>query len=923
MKKNILSGLLLFAAAMFGTNVQAQTYCTVSTDYTFDYLSAVSSNLAVSNVSYSASTQPAGSYADETTQTFESFETQTFEINTSYVGGGNGVNIWVDWNNDFTFDPAELMASLADGNANKTLMVTVPVGTPVGDYRMRVRGQYGSTANPPACGQVLYGSTIDFKLSIVAPPTCLPPTGLTASNISATSADLSWTENNGATTWEVEYGVAGFTPGSGTLSGPITTNPYTVAISANTAYEFYVQTDCGGGDFSTWAGPYYFDNTYCTPSYSSTSEYLSLVETNGAIVDASFTATAQPTGGYSDETAQVIEAYETMLFDLTTTYTPSFGNSVAVWVDWNQDFNFDASELLSLGQNSNATIVQQLTIPAGTPQGNYRMRVRGIYGSFSTPVPCGSATWGTAVDFTLNIIAPPSCLPVMDIDTVNVSTTSVELTWTELNSATSWEIEYGPAGFTPGSGTFATATSNPFVITGLNPSSEYDFYVQSDCGGGDSSAWRGPYSVYTDCGIALAPYSETFSSGIQPQCWDNLSSAPGSANTFWKFTGAPGYGATANGRAAGTYAWTDGSTPTPDSIMLVTPPIDLGALTTPYLAFEWFSNNTTNPGDNNPMIVEVYDGSTWTYLDTLAGDSTEWMFVNYDLSAFMNDTIQVRFMVNQTTTTSSAFYNDVLLDNVVIDDCISLGGQDGSLDVCRLDNTVNLEDNIIVKPNGGGNWSFPDQSAYLVDDTIFNVQYLPVGTYEVFYVERAVCYDTTLAIINVFGPSSAGTDGTVTVCKNAPIDLFSALSGSVDMGGDWYDFSNTLLNTAQPKAQNIPGQYNFNYVVTNGVCPADTALVEVSVLGDCDWLSIGEEMFAEISVFPNPATSFLTISNPANTSSLKVEMLDMNGRVVLVENKELNNASESTLSIDHLEKGIYTMRIYNNEGQKTFKIVKQ
>ena len=51
-------------------------------------------------------------------------------------------------------------------------------------------------------------------------------------------------------------------------------------------------------------------------------------------------------------------------------------------------------------------------------------------------------------------------------------------------------------------------------------------------------------------------------------------------------------------------------------------------------------------------------------------------------------------------------------------------------------------------------------------------------------------------------------------------------------------------------------------------------------------------------------------------------MLDMNGRIVLVEDKALNNASEVTLVIDFLERGVYTLRVYNDEGQKTFKVVK-
>jgi len=84
------------------------------------------------------------------------------------------------------------------------------------------------------------------------------------------------------------------------------------------------------------------------------------------------------------------------------------------------------------------------SIPAGIAVGQYRMRVIGAYVS-TNPGPCSAAN-GEAEDYTINIITPPSCLPPANLDTVNVTTTSVELSWTELNSATSWVIEYGLSG---------------------------------------------------------------------------------------------------------------------------------------------------------------------------------------------------------------------------------------------------------------------------------------------------------------------------------------------------------------------------------------------------------------------------------------------------------------------------------------------
>jgi hypothetical protein len=80
-------------------------------------------------------------------------------------------------------------------------------------------------------------------------------------------------------------------------------------------------------------------------------------------------------------------------------------------------------------------ITNTFSIPLGTIVGQYRMRVIGSYTSTS-PGPC-SVSNGEAEDYTINIIAPATCLSPIGIDTVNVTLTSLALDWTELNAATS------------------------------------------------------------------------------------------------------------------------------------------------------------------------------------------------------------------------------------------------------------------------------------------------------------------------------------------------------------------------------------------------------------------------------------------------------------------------------------------------------
>lgn len=92
------------------------------------------------------------------------------------------------------------------------------------------------------------------------PPTCPKPSNLLATNITQTTAELSWTENGSATQWEVYVVPEGTsTPVNGE---PLVTekpyyiansNPFTVAdLKPQTNYVYYVRAICSTSDISTW-----------------------------------------------------------------------------------------------------------------------------------------------------------------------------------------------------------------------------------------------------------------------------------------------------------------------------------------------------------------------------------------------------------------------------------------------------------------------------------------------------------------------------------------------------------------------------------------------------------------------------------------------------------------------------------------------
>lgn len=911
-----------FLTLLFGVGSSAYgQYCTptYSTGCSFgdDLNSVVLNGITVSLSNLNSGCN--GSYSDNTSMNAPDLApglSYTLSVGTSYTfPEDESVRAWIDYNENDIFDANELIGEISGLSAGlNAIPFTVPATTTMGVKRMRVMLDYSMTASVlTPCAASTYGETEDYNVEIVSPPNCLPPQSLNLGNITANSIDFSWTEINSATEWEVEYGAYGYVQGSGTPQ-ITTSNPYVATIVPGNEYDFYVRSICSVGDTSAWAGP--FSYKYCDVSAQYTSEYLSVANSVGALVNFNYTASSFPAGSYADETAQQFEAFETQTFDVNTTYSAG-SNGVSIYVDWNNNSIFEPSELMSTQGSTSAVLVSSVTVPAGTPQGDYRMRIRGQWGSTSNPPACGSITWGSTVDVNLTIVAPPSCLPPNDLVVSNVAETSLDLGWTANGVATTWNIEYGPAGFTPGTGTMINGvTTNPYSITGLTGNTNYEFYVQGDCGGGDLSYWS-PSSgnILTECGSSLANgFCESFDINLSPSigCW-RVRDENGDGDAWGVSTQNPNTG------AYSAVFYSDYNAGNNDDY-LISPQLIMTGIEAMKFAYRVQSANEPN---DFQVLLSTTGTNVADFTDTIMGlaeySNTDYLDTVIDLTSYTGP-VYIAFHIPPGGLDGWNLY----IDDVCFGECIPTPGVDGTVDVCRLDGLVDLSDGIVSHNNSYGYWEFEANQGLIVDDTMFNIGMMAEGSHEVMYIVQGLCQkDTTIATINVHGVSSAGIDGEMTVCKNTPSNLFSALSGTVDMGGTWYDPANVALPNSQPHAPNIPGMYQYTYITDNGFCPSDTSIVTVTVDGTCDNLSVGEDILMDVSVYPNPATSILTVVNPSNQTSLKVEMLDMNGRVVLVENKALNNASETTLTIDHLEKGIYTLRVYNNEGQKTFKIVKQ
>lgn len=227
-----------------------------------------------------------------------------------------------------------------------------------------------------------------------------------------------------------------------------------------------------------------------------------------------------------------------------------------------------------------------------------------------------------AVEFT-----PSGCPAPFNVNVTNVRANSAVVSFS--STATATNIQWGPKGFTPGTGQGATVTTLSHNLTGLTGYTDYDVYLQGNCGT-QTSVWVGPYSFQTPVQVG---WFETFANGYdplatvpKPKGWTERNAVAanptpmGTNTSAWMVDGFLNVGTIGAVRnqvpvtSVATQGWT------------ITPSIDLGdvAHTT---FFEWdmgakVANGTTAGvlGNDDTLFVFIStdNGATWNRNQSLA-----------------------------------------------------------------------------------------------------------------------------------------------------------------------------------------------------------------------------------------------------------------------------------------------------------------
>ena len=372
---------------------------------------------------------------------------------------------------------------------------------------------------------------------------CLAPPNISVDNLTNASADITWAVSDSADTYNIEYGLAGFTLGTGTLTN--TTNLFLnlTALMQNTAYQFYIQSDCGGGEMSNFAGPFSFTTLLSCPAPTN----VMITDVNSTFVDISWDASFAAIGynieyglaGFALGSGTVINttnlsttisgliqntAYDFYVHSdcdnevsnnaLVNSFTSTFNNPCDYTIElfdsfgdgWNgsvlnvtvggisTDYTFTTgnSAVFTINAGSNLPLI--FTYTAGAFQNEVTYNILdpdGIIIFSDGPFPATGVVYET--------FACPTCPGATNLAVDDLFGLSANVSWMDSDSAGIWQVEYGPTGFLPNTGAgISFTTTDPFAsLIDLDENSTYDYYVIRFCDNGDTSALAGPFTFTT------------------------------------------------------------------------------------------------------------------------------------------------------------------------------------------------------------------------------------------------------------------------------------------------------------------------------------------------------------------------------------------------------------------------------------------
>tara|TARA_R110002096_G_scaffold386418_3_gene580513 strand:+ start:73376 stop:78349 length:4974 start_codon:yes stop_codon:yes gene_type:complete len=779
------------------------------------------------------------------------------------------------------------------------------------------------------------------------PVTCQAPTnlGIDPSLLTTNSASLIWT-GGGAAFFELEYGLAGFTPNTGVGTQLIASND-TLAISSlsgGTAYDFYVRDSCGLGDVSTLSGPFTFITAFTTNylnDFDLSAIPFAWLEADGKLTSNTvFTSGASSWtfdnflnigGGQNGQKANIYTANQfEWLISPSIYLDPSIPNlqvefdaAVTVWNQSTQGY-FGSDDTLALvistdngasWDKANALWVADAsdTVDAAgehivVPLTGYSGYVRfGLYAGSTLDDPNDN-------DFFIDhfeVRSPANCTSPSAIVVDQIGLDSALVSWTAGDPASqSWSLIYTLGNQAASAGTVLSSNNDSLVLNGLSASTNYCVYIVEQCATGFSDT-IGPICFTTQCNSFVAPYFEDFETSTS-DCWSQ-SQITGTKD--WTIANGSTGGSIIQAYSGSNNAQFTSSSGGPHVSRFISPVIDVTNLATVELSF-WFGQEDW-AGDQNYTNVyyRISPNDPWIWA---WGDST-------NISVWTKDSV----IINASSATLQIAFEGIdlygranVIDDVKIQDPASVCNAPSNLAAANANcdeidiswtSDVNATSSTILyglkgfAPLGGGGTIMAGVSSPLTLSSLSMDE-----DYDFYVLDSCSGSASPMA-----GPFSFKTDSIGPLWANfsilqvsptltdADVDFDAAASTNVDSYS--WDFGNgstaTGVNPTATYTSN--GTYDVTLTVTDRCGAVDDTTISVVVGG----ISIIENQYeAKVQVFPNPSNGVFSVVLNSKNTEYNVEIVDLSGKLVY-KREALITGDDHKIDLGDKASGVYTLRI--------------
>ena len=338
-----------------------------------------------------------------------------------------------------TTTTANLSWNTVAGAVNYEYIVDQSAATPAVPGTVTATTSYNATGLSPAttyylhvranCGASYSSWATAYSFTTLTP--CPNPTGLTANNVTTTTANLSWNTVAGALNYEY---IVDQNPATPAVPGTVTaTASYNATgLSPSTTYYLHVRANCGTPNYSAWV----------------TSSFTTL------------TPCPDPAGLAAN--------------NITTTSADLSWNTIVTAL--NYEYIVDQNPATPAVPGT-VTTTASYNVVGLTPSTTYYLHVR---------ANCGTPNYSAWVTSSFTTLTP--CPDPAGLAANNITTTSADLSWNTIVTALNYEyiIDQNPA--TPVVPGTVTATTS-YSAVGLIPSTTYYLHVRANCGTPNYSAW--------------------------------------------------------------------------------------------------------------------------------------------------------------------------------------------------------------------------------------------------------------------------------------------------------------------------------------------------------------------------------------------------------------------------------------------------